>query len=83
VKIESVDLLSFEVASDGHRPSYTAKIECGHWRGDISNSRLSELLNRRVDFTEFEDVDVEWHHRVPKRSVHPEENAEAATEAKS
>jgi hypothetical protein len=83
VKTESVDLLSFEVTSDGYRPSYTAKTECGHWRGDIPNSRLSESLNRVIDFAEFEDVDVEWHHRAPRRSVHPEENVEAAREAKS
>lgn len=83
VELDKVDLLDFslEEADTVHRPPYTATFECGRWRGDLSNSRLSDSLNRLIEFEAFGEVEVEWHHRAPSEPAHPEEAAEAATEA--
>lgn len=83
VEVDKVDLLDFtlEEAESVHRPPYTATFECGRWRGDLSNSRLSDSLNRLIDFEAFGEVEVEWHHRAPSNAASPEEAAEAASGA--
>jgi len=83
VETDKVDLLAFalEDAESAHRPPYTATFECGRWRGDLSNARLSDSLNRLIEFEAFSEVEVEWHHRAPGNAASPEEAAEAATSA--
>lgn len=81
VDLDKVELLSFEVQEEDSslRPAYTATFECGRWRGDIPNSRLSDSLNRVIEFGAFEEVTVEWHHKAPSDPAHPDEAAEAAS----
>jgi len=79
VDVDKIDLMDFSHTDDGSafKQGYTATFQCGRWRGDISNQRLSDILNRLIDFEAFESVDVHLRHVTPSEPADPDETIDA------